>query len=119
MKLNRRQRAAIPFLLTTAGIPEAAAASGVAETTLRTWLRDPDFAAVIDSLLDEGIKEAVQRAGNGLGKLVPVAVERLGNLLKREKIDDEILLRAINNAIDRLTKIAALRSSQRLETDNV
>lgn len=41
MKLSRRQKAAIPFLLTTGGIPEAAAASGVAETTLRAWLRGP------------------------------------------------------------------------------
>ncbi len=119
MKLNRRQRAAIPFLLTTGGIPEAAAASGVAETTLRTWLRDPDFAAVIDGLLDEGIKEAVQRIGIELGKLGPIAVKKLGEMLQKERLDDETTLRAINSTLDRLTKIAALRSSHRIGADDV
>jgi len=112
MKLSRRQKAAIPFLLTAGGIPEAAAASGVAETTLRAWLRDPDFAGLIDSLLDEGIKEAAQRVGMELGKLGPIAVKKLAAMLERDKIDDEILLRAINSAIDRLTKIAALRTGK-------
>ncbi|MFZ0339566.1 MAG: hypothetical protein WAL45_16135 [Terracidiphilus sp.] len=112
MKLSRRQKAAIPFLLTTGGIPEAAAASGVAETTLRAWLRDPDFASLIDSLLDEGIKEATQRIATELGKLGPIAVEKLGDMLRKEKLDDETRLRAINSVIDRLTKIAALRSGR-------
>jgi hypothetical protein len=112
VKLSRRQKATIPFLLSCGSLQDAAVASGISESTLRLWFRDPDFANLIDGLLDEGITGAVQRVGIGLGKFGPIAVERLGKMLEREKIDDEVLIRAINSTLDRLTKIAALRSGR-------
>lgn len=43
-KLPRRQERAVAALLTAPSIRQAADQAGVADATLRRWLRDPDFA---------------------------------------------------------------------------
>nr|MBA3242385.1 helix-turn-helix domain-containing protein [Acidobacteriota bacterium] len=60
-KLERRQGAAIAALLNAATIQDAAREAGISESTLRRWMKLPEFRAAFreaqDRLFDESIGE--------------------------------------------------------------
>src|SRR5262245_12654995 len=76
-KLSRLQEAAIAALLTESTHAEAAAEAGIAEATLRRWLRLPAFQAAYRQARRELVKAAVARiqaaTGTAVDTLVTVA----------------------------------------------
>ena len=112
MKMSRKQRACLPFLLTAAPLEKVARKCGVAVATLRRWLADDvnGFASALDGLLEETIQDAAQEIGIALAAVCPDAIATIKSVLKDPKADRETQLRAALAAIDRLLRIAEFKS---------
>ncbi|SRR6266849_3175917 len=67
-KLGRRQEAAVAALLTAPTITEAAQVVGVAESTLRRWLAEPEFQAAYQEARQQAVSMAVGRLQGLLAK---------------------------------------------------
>ena len=62
LKLTRRQRSALPFLVTGLTIEEASRQSSIPAATLRRWMADPDFADLLDGIFDQRLQDAMNEA---------------------------------------------------------
>jgi hypothetical protein len=74
-KLTRKKEQAIAALLTAPSITEAAATVGLAEKTLRLWLRDRDFIAGFREARRQVVETAIARLQHASNKAVD-ALER-------------------------------------------
>src|SRR5271154_6870195 len=66
-KYDRKMEAAIAALLTRPSIEDAARVAGVAEKTLRRWMREPQFTAQYLRARREGASQAIARLQQGMG----------------------------------------------------
>jgi hypothetical protein len=66
-KFGRKMEAAITALLTRPSIEDAARVAGVAEKTLRRWMRDPQFNAQYLRARREVASQAIARLQQGMG----------------------------------------------------
>jgi hypothetical protein len=66
-KFGRKMEAAIAALLARPSIEDAARVAGVAEKTLRRWMRDPQFSAQYLRDRREGANQAIARVQHGMG----------------------------------------------------
>jgi hypothetical protein len=82
-KLTRLREQAIAALLETSTIAAAAKRTGVDESTLRAWLKDPDFAAAYR----DARRDIVARATDGLAGSFTTAVENLTDIMTRSRND--------------------------------
>jgi uncharacterized protein YjiS (DUF1127 family) len=103
--LTRRQKTVLPYLMTGQSIEAVARASGVPAQTIRRWLSDQEFVAVLDQLLDEQVSDACKQLGIGLSKLVPEAIKSIEKLLKNKRGDSEVRLRAANTVCEKLLRM--------------
>jgi transposase-like protein len=87
-KLSRNKEKAIAALLSHATIQEAATAVGVNESTLRRWLKEPDFLAEYR----EARRQVYQHATATLQRATPEAVATLLACLKADS--ENVRLRA-------------------------
>jgi hypothetical protein len=87
-KLSRNQEKAIAALLSHATIPEASRATGVSESTLRRWLKEPGFLAEYRTAR----RQVLQHATATLQRATPAAVATLLACLKADS--ESVRLRA-------------------------
>jgi hypothetical protein len=87
-KLSRNKEKAISALLSHATIQEAARATGVGESTLRRWLKEPDFLAEYRAAR----RQVYQHATATLQRATPAAVATLLACLKADS--ESVRLRA-------------------------
>lgn len=80
-KLSRNQEKAIAALLSNPSIPEAAAAVGIAEKTLRRWLDDDGFRAAYREACQQVVAAVVQKLQGAMDK----ALDELVNILAAEE----------------------------------
>jgi hypothetical protein len=85
-KLTRKQEAAVAALLTQPTHALAAAAAGIAESTLTRWLHRPDFLIAYRAARREVVEHAVARLQQAGGQ----AVETLRASLAAERPADQI-----------------------------
>jgi hypothetical protein len=97
-KLSRKKEQAVAALLCQPTLPAAAAEAGVSERTLRTWLRQPDFAEAFARARREYLEVAISRMQRAAG----AAATKLMSLL--DAAEDGIALRAALGIIDRAVK---------------
>lgn len=64
--LTQRREKALQALLNCSSRTAAASAAGISPRTLRSYLADPVFAAELQRLQDEQIKDAAQRGRQGM-----------------------------------------------------
>ena len=74
-ELNFRQQAVLPILAVSSSIAQAARDSGVAESTLRRWLKEPDFRKELDALRQESYDLARRQAQAVLPACISVVAE--------------------------------------------
>ena len=101
-RLSRRREQAVAALLCQPTLPAAAAEAGVSERTLRTWLRQPDFAEAFARARREYLQVAISRMQRAAG----TATSKLLSLL--DAPDDGVALRAALGLLDRAVKGAEL-----------
>jgi uncharacterized protein YjiS (DUF1127 family) len=118
--LTRRQKTVLPYLMTGKSIESVARTSGVPAQTIRRWLSDQEFVAVLDELLAEQVSDACKQLGIGLSNLVPEAIKSIEKILKNKRGDPEVRLRAANTVCEKLLRMLqfqkAIRDRQ-LEAD--
>jgi len=90
-KMGRKFEQAIAALLDRPTVTEAAAAVGVDESTLRTWLRDAEFQAAYATARREVLERTVAR----LLAITGEAVEALRRNLTAEKSADQLRAAAL------------------------
>jgi hypothetical protein len=66
-KFGRKMEAAILALLTRPSIEDAARVAGIAEKTLRRWMRDPEFKAEYLRARREAASQAIALIQQGMG----------------------------------------------------
>ena len=97
MPLSPKQVQAIDVLLTAKSLHRAAKRIGVDPGTLRRWLRDKEFNAHLLSAQRQAIAQNVR----GVASLANLAIQTLANLMRKSP-DDEVKLKAAQEAIERL-----------------
>lgn len=106
--LTHRQRAALPVVAFAPSIAQAARFSGVAESTLRRWLANPDFREQVERLREESIHVAHQE----LQGLLPMCAAVFADAMRSS--DPALRLRAARYAI---SFILRADEAQRLASD--
>lgn len=106
--LTHRQRAALPVIAFAPSIAQAARFSGVAESTLRRWLANPDFREQVDRMREESIHVAHQE----LQGLLPMCAAVFADAMRSN--DPALRLRAARYAISFILRAS---EAQRLATD--
>lgn len=91
--LSPRQQAALPAIVWSPSIAQAARASGVGESTLRRWLSDPDFRDHVALLR----RESVQLARQEFQSLMPLCASVFAEAMQAP--DFSIRLRAARYAL--------------------
>ena len=97
MPLSRRQRSALPFLVSGLTIEEAARQSKVPAGTLRRWMVDPEFQDILDRALSQRLKDAMNSAAGvdlseALGEAIRAAKEALKGRSVRNRLQAGRLL---------------------------
>ena len=106
--LTFRQRAALPVVAFAPSIAQAARFSGVAESTLRRWLANPEFREHVDRLREETIHAANQE----LKGLLPMCAAVFADAMQSS--DPALRLRAARYAISFILRV---NEADRLATD--
>lgn len=106
--LTHRQRAALPVVAFAPSIAQAARFSGVAESTLRRWLANPDFRQHVDRMREETVYAAHQE----LKGLLPTCAAVFADAMQSP--DPALRLRAARYAI---SFILRLNEADRLSAD--
>ena len=106
--LSHRQRAALPVVAFAPSIAQAARFSGVAESTLRRWLANPDFREHIDRMREETLYVAHQE----LKGLMPLCAAVFADAMQSP--DPALRLRAARYA---LSFILRVNEADRLAAD--
>ncbi len=78
--LSAKQVRALPYMLSTPKVTEAAAAVGVSRTTIYRWLEDPSFAAELNRCREDATEEALR----ALKGMLIQSVEAVAGLLQSE-----------------------------------
>src|ERR1019366_3512489 len=99
-KFGRKQEEAIAALLSQRSIEDAARVVGVAEKTLRRWMREPKFKAHYLRARSEGVSQAVARLQQATGAAAAVALK----LLTDPTVPAAVRLRAAEFVFDRSSK---------------
>jgi hypothetical protein len=89
-KFGRKMEAAIAALLTRPSIEDAARVAGIAEKTLRRWMREPEFNAQYLRARREAASQAIARIQQGM---VPAAITML-KLMTDQSVPPAVRLRA-------------------------
>jgi hypothetical protein len=97
MPLTRRQRAALPYLVSGLTTEEVARQSKVPAVTLRRWLEDPEFQDVLDRALGQQLEDALSKAAGvdlsaALGDAITTAKDALKNRSIRNRLQAARLL---------------------------
>ena len=96
-KFGRKMEAAISALLTRPSIEDAAHVAGVAEKTLRRWMREPRFIAQYLRARREGVNQAIARMQQATGAAGTVALK----LMTDPNVPAAVRLRAAEFVFDR------------------
>jgi hypothetical protein len=96
-KFGRKMEAAISALLTRPSIEDAARVAGVAEKTLRRWMREPRFIAQYLRARREGINQAIARMQQATGAAGTVTLK----LMTDPNVPAAVRLRAAEFVFDR------------------
>ena len=96
-KFGRKMEAAISALLTRPSIEDAARVAGVAEKTLRRWMREPRFIAQYLRARREGVNQAIARMQQATGAAGTVALK----LMTDPNVPAAVRLRAAEFVFDR------------------
>jgi hypothetical protein len=96
-KFGRKMESAIAALVTRPSIEDAARHAGVAEKTLRRWMREPDFNAQYLRARREGVTQAVARMQQATGAAGTVALK----LMTDPNVPAAVRLRAAEFVFDR------------------
>lgn len=105
-ELTPKQEKAIIALMSSATITEAAAAAGVGERTLYTWLADPAFQSAYRAARRESVGQATAR----LQQLSAAAVATLEALLDNPK--PQVALAAARTILEQAIKAVELDDLQ-------
>jgi len=106
--LSHRQRAALPVVAFAPSIAQAARFSGIAESTLRRWLANPDFRQCVDRMREETVYAAHQEFKGLLPSCAAVFADAM------QSPDPALRLRAARYAI---SFILRLNEADRLSAD--
>ena len=106
--LTHRQRATLPVVAFAPSIAQAARFSGVAESTLRRWLANPDFREQVDRMREETLHVASQE----LKGLMPTCAAVFADAMQSP--DPALRLRAARYAISFILRVNEV---DRLATD--
>lgn len=91
MALTRRQRSALPFLVSGLTVEEAARQSKVPASTLRKWMEDPEFQDVLDRALNQRLEDALSSAaGVDLSAALSDAVTAAKDALKGKSVRNRL-----------------------------
>ena len=96
-KFGRKMEAAISALLTRPSIEDAAHVAGVAEKTLRRWMREPRFIAQYLRARREGVNQAIAWMQQATGAAGTVALK----LMTDPNVPAAVRLRAAEFVFDR------------------
>src|SRR6202521_3740619 len=99
-KFGRKMEAAISALLTRPSIEDAAHVAGVAEKTLRRWMREPPFIAQYLRARREGVNQAIARMQQATGAAGTVALK----LMTDPNVPAAVRLRAAECVFDMAMK---------------
>jgi hypothetical protein len=105
MALTRRQRSALPYLVSGLTVEEAARQSKVPAATLRRWMDDPEFQDVLEGALKQSLRDAINLASGvrlaaALDKAIARAVKIVDGRSDRNAIQAGRLLWEIANRRD-------------------
>jgi hypothetical protein len=103
-KLSRKQDQAITALVTCASITEAAAQSGLAEVTLRRWLKQDDF----QTAYREARRAVVQHAIVAVQRATGEAVETLRGVMHDAEAPASARVSAAKSILDTAVKAVEL-----------
>ena len=106
--LTHRQRATLPVVAFAPSIAQAARFSGVAESTLRRWLANPDFRDHVERMREETIHVAHQE----LKGLLPACAAVFANAMQSP--DPVLRLRAARYAMSFILRVS---EADRLSAD--
>jgi hypothetical protein len=91
MPLSRRQRSALPFLVSGLTVEEAGRQSKVPAATLHRWMEDPEFQDVLDRALNQRLDDALSTAaGVDLSSALSDAVTAAKDALKGRSIRNRL-----------------------------
>ena len=99
-KFARKMEAAIAALVSRPSIEDAARTAGVAEKTLRRWMREPEFNAQYLRARREGVYQAVARMQQATG----AAGLTMLKLMTDPNVPAAVRLRAAECVFDRAIK---------------
>jgi transposase-like protein len=99
-KFGRKQDEAIAALLSQRSIEDAARVVGVAEKTLRRWMREPQFNVHYLRARREGVSQAIARMQQATGAAGTVALK----LMTDPNVPAAVRLRAAEFVFDRSIK---------------
>jgi hypothetical protein len=105
-ELTTAQRKALPHLLSSRSVEEAAKAAGISARTLYRWMADSAFGAALAESETMAIDYAVRR----LIVLSDSAVDTLETVLKDDKASASTKVRAAMGILDSLIKLRELRN---------
>ena len=105
--LTRRQRAVLPYLITTPSLEEGCRKARVSKTTVYAWLKEPDFQAELKRLRQALVDEAFDRLKVGL-------IEATNKLLELLQAKGQlgIQLRAAQTLLDHGIKVTELQEQE-------
>jgi hypothetical protein len=107
VKLNNRQKHAIPLVLAARSIEEGCRAAGIAKRTWYNWMGDEALKEAVSLYREQVISEALDR----LKSAVAFAVEGLTGLVEAE--EKNIRLRACREVLDYFMKARELEDMDR------
>ena len=107
MKLNNRQKHAIPLVLAARSIEEGCRVAGIAKRTWYNWMRDEALKEAVSLYREQVISDALER----LKSAVTFAVEGLTGLVDAE--GESIRLRACREVLDYFMKARELDDMDR------
>jgi hypothetical protein len=91
MALSRRQRSALPFLVSGLTVEEAARQSKVPAGTLRRWMDDPEFQDIVDRALSQRLRDAMSSAaGVDLSAALADAITAARDALKGRSVRNRL-----------------------------
>ena len=105
--LNRRQRAAIPYLVTAKSLQDGCEAAGISTSTLYVWLKDDAFRDELEGARSRVIEESLRRLKAGISGAVDGLIE-----LSDDK-NKLIRIRACEKIIDFFLKVRELDEIER------
>ena len=107
VKLNNRQKHAIPLVLAARSIEEGCRAAGIAKRTWYNWMGDEALKEAVSLYREQVISDALDR----LKSAVAFAVEGLTGLVEAE--EKNIRLRACSEVIDYFMKAREIEELDR------